>query len=389
MHMLSSELDGNEDYGAFKAVVMAVLNEHAPVKKKYIRANHGPFMTKALRKENMHRTRLRNKYNNDSTEENFKAFKKQRNKCVKLLRRAKFDYYRNIDLGKLTDNHKFWKTVKPLFSDKVQMNSSISLIEDGTMVNQDPQIAEIFNQYFANITDSLGISINDSLLLPTSDILDPFEKSAKKYKAHPSICKIKNTMMLSDKFEFRKVTTEEVAIKIRQLNPRKASPVDCIPAKILMTNSDVFSVAIQSLFNSGLSKGTFPKELKAGDISSLFKKEDAFTKKNYRPITVLPSVSKIYERLVQDQMLPFVQSFLSSLLCGFREGYGTQHALLRFVEACKKTMDNRGVAGAVLADLSKAYDCLNHELLIAKLNAYGFSRSALLFIAISPTGSRG
>ena len=61
--------------------------------QKYIRAKDGPFMTKALRKENMHRTRLRNKYNNDSTEENFKAFKKQRNKCVKLLRRIKFDYY--------------------------------------------------------------------------------------------------------------------------------------------------------------------------------------------------------------------------------------------------------------------------------------------------------
>ena len=70
IHMLSSELGGNEDYGAFKAVVMAVLNEHAPVKKKYIRANDGSFMTKALRKENMHRARLRNKYNNDSTEEN-------------------------------------------------------------------------------------------------------------------------------------------------------------------------------------------------------------------------------------------------------------------------------------------------------------------------------
>ena len=62
----------------------------------------------------------------DRTEENFKAFKKQRNKCVKLLRNAKFDYYRNIDLGNLTDNHKFWKTVKPLFSDKVQVNSTIT-----------------------------------------------------------------------------------------------------------------------------------------------------------------------------------------------------------------------------------------------------------------------
>ena len=137
------------------------MNTH-PLRKN-IRANDVPFMTKALRKENMHRTRLHNKYNKDRTEANLKAFKKQRNKCVKLLRRAKFDYYRNIDLGKLTDNHKFWKTVKPLFSDKVQVNSSISLIEDGKMVNQDSQIAEIFNQYFANITDSLGITVNDSL----------------------------------------------------------------------------------------------------------------------------------------------------------------------------------------------------------------------------------
>ena len=73
-----------------------------------------------------------------------------------------------------------------------------------------------------------------------------------------------------------------------------------------MENSDIFSVEIQNLFNSGLSKGAFPKELKAGDVSSLLKKEDASAKKNYRPITVLPSVSKVYERLVQDQMLPFV-----------------------------------------------------------------------------------
>ena len=97
-------------------------------------------MTKALGKENMQRTRVQNKYDNDSTEENLKAFNKQRNKCVKILRRAKRDYYRNIDLGKLTDNHQFWKTAKPLFSDKVQVNTSISLIEDGKMVIRTPKV---------------------------------------------------------------------------------------------------------------------------------------------------------------------------------------------------------------------------------------------------------
>ena len=97
----------------------------------------------------------------------------------------------NIFCEAVIDNRKFWMTVKPLFSDKVQVNASFSLIEDGKIVSQDSHIAEIFNQYFANIIDGLGITVNDSLLLPTSDILDPIEKSVKKYEAHPSICKIK------------------------------------------------------------------------------------------------------------------------------------------------------------------------------------------------------
>ena len=114
---------------------------------------------------------------------------------------------------------------------------------------------------------------------------------------------------------------------------------------------------------------------------------DAFLKKNYRPITVLPSVSKIFQRLMQNQMhfvrhfeRHFVQKFLSPLLCDFRVCYGTQHGLLRLIETCNKSIDNGGIAGAVLTDLSKAFDCLDHELLIAKLNAYGFSRSTLLFV---------
>ena len=130
-----------------------------------------------------------------------------------------------------------------------------------------------------------------------------------------------------------------------------------------------------------MSECYFPKELKAGEVSSLFKSLDAFIKKNYRPITVLSSVSKICERVLESQIKSHSLSFLFPLLCGFREGYRTQHALLRLIETCKKTLDNKGgVARALLMDLSKAFDCLNHELLIAKLSAYGFSTSALRLI---------
>ena len=104
-------------------------------------------MTKALRKAMMHRKNLRNKYSKSRTEENHNAFKTQRNLCAKLLRRAKSDYYRHLNLGDLTDNRKFWKTVKPVFSNEVQTTSSMTLKEDGKMITEDLQIAEIVNHY--------------------------------------------------------------------------------------------------------------------------------------------------------------------------------------------------------------------------------------------------
>ena len=128
----------------------------------------------------------------------------------------------------------------------------------------------------------------------------------------------------------------------------------------------------QQIFNFNLSECYFPKDLKAGEITSLFKSHDAFIKKHYRPITVLSSVSNIYKRVLEGQTESHALSFLSPLICGFREGYETQHALLRLIETCKKTLDKGGFAGALLMGLSKALDCLNHELLIAKLSAYGF-----------------
>ena len=126
--------------------------------------------------------------------------------------------------------------MKPIFSDKVQINSSLTHIENGRMISKVSEIAEIFNHHFASIIDSLRISSSDSVLLPKDSVLDSVDKAVRKYDAHPSICKIRENVKFTKKFEFSEVSSD-IAVQIKQLNSKKASPVDSIPVRILKENS--------------------------------------------------------------------------------------------------------------------------------------------------------
>ena len=125
--------------------------------------------------------------------------------------------------------------------------------------------------------------------------------------------------------------------------------------------------------------------MKLADITPVYKKNDPLDKTNYRPVSVLPVVSKIFERIMRKQINDFIVSFLYPYLCGFRKGLNTQHTLLTLVENWRKSFDNKEFCGAILMHLSKAFDTLNHDLLIAELRAYGFQHDALklLYIYVS------
>ena len=99
--------------------------------------------------------------------------------------------------------------------------------------------------------------------------------------------------------------------------------------------------------------------------------------KYYRPVSILHLISKVYERAIFNQLSEYMQKFLNKILCEFRKAHSTQHALFRLLEAWQKELDNSGNVGTILMDRSKAYDCIPHDLLIAKLEAYGLDKISL------------
>ena len=132
----------------FVSKSMVVLERHAPLKQKYIRANQAPFMTKELQNAIMLRSKLRNRLNNLKTEQANMEYKRQRNLCTYLLRKAKRDYYSRLDPSKITDNNNFWKLVKPLFCDKNMTCDRITLVEQGEILQDETAVAEKLNDFF-------------------------------------------------------------------------------------------------------------------------------------------------------------------------------------------------------------------------------------------------
>ena len=120
--------------------------------------------------------------------------------------------------------------------------------------------------------------------------------------------------------------------QLKNLDPKKASPQESIPRKILITNADLFCFPLVELVNKLIQEGSFQNDLQCADVSSLFKKGDTMCKENYRPISLLPAMSKFFERLIYTHLYDYMRQFFSPLLGGFTEGYSTQHVLLNFLQ---------------------------------------------------------
>ena len=367
-------------YEEFEEIYIDVLDKHAPCKQKIIRANEAPFMDKNLKKAIMKRSSLRNRYLKLPSVENFMAYKSQRNFCTNLLRQRKREYFNKLDTKLISDNKTFWRTIKPFFTDKVHTTQKITLIENDEIITDNAKVANIFNDFFSNVVLNLNIEENSLYISDTEGITDPVLKAIKKYENHPSIVKIKENVDAGNKFNFSRVSSNEMGNIVNNLDVSKANTYKNIPTKVFKQNVDIYLDIITNIYNNSIIKPNFSSKMKCADINPVHKKDDCTNKSNYRPVSILPCVSKVFERLMNKDIINYIEQYLSNRLCGFRHGYSAQTTLIIMLEELRKYLDKGYVSGILLTDLSKAFDCLVHDLLIAKLSAYGFDYKAMEFI---------
>ena len=372
---ISNEFDPFE---SFSSDFKNILESHAPLKFKLVRGNDAPFMTKQLRREIRHRSKLSNIAKKAKTPMAKLAFRKQRNKCTKLLRESKKAHFERVtDSG----GKPFWETIKSFVTDKGgHGNEEYVLEEDGNLIKDPEKVSTIFIDYFTNIVEHATGNPpgNIPLTSETSDIIDDI---LGYYESHASVLSIKEkSTNLS--FKLPLAQEEEIFDIIKLIDIKKATGVDDLPPKIIKMSADVIKKPLTDIINFYIKKNTFPGLMKIGRLTPIYKRPkegSRLDKTCYRPISVLTIFSKVFERFVLNSMLEYINSILSDHISAYRKGHSCQNVLLKLTEEWRQYLDKNEIVGAVLMDLSKAFDCLPHELLIAKLSAYGFEKNTLRF----------
>ena len=301
--------DPNENYSALTNTFSLIVEKHAPLKKKIVRGNHAPFITKDLRKAIIYtRSKLRNKFIKNPTEVNEKLYKRQRNKCVLIRKKSIKQYFSNITSKGIVTNREFWKTMKPLLTNKGCLdNCDIMLRGDNKMIADDKRLAKLFNEHYINIVERSSGPKPGKIVCHNED----FDKSIvlhsiiNKYENHSNIIKIKNFMSVKSQLNSnnslasaRQVTSNEVNLILKSFNTKKASDADKMPTKLVKVTSDFLSTPLVTAINNSLASSKFSDIAKVATVIPIDKKtDDKYDISNFRPVSLLNCFSKVYENV--------------------------------------------------------------------------------------------
>ena len=229
----------------------------------------------------------------------------------------------------MTDNKKLWKIIKPFFSNKGLSSNKLILGEKDFLNTDEKTLATLMKKYFVNIKADLDLKRDSETLSDTSTSVSSI---LERFHCHQSILKIQKAFKTPDNFSFHAVSEDEVRGETLRLDRTKSIPVADIPAGMLKSTIDIYASILTKIINLSLRDACFPDDLKVAEVSPIFKKCDDLEKENYRPVSVLPHMSKIFERIMYTQIESFMEDKLSKLLTGFRKNHSTQHCLINMLE---------------------------------------------------------
>ena len=252
-----------------------------------------------------------------------------------------------------------WTILNSLMNKSRKGSSLDCIVHDGAETRDDSMIASVFSDYFYNITAQLNSNIPVATIDPLTYI---------------------NNDIVSTLSNFEPCTPTEISHLLENSKPTKQNK-NSIPIKLIISNRDLISTSICNLINHSMSQGVFPQSLKLAKIIPIHKRGDFRTPANFRPISLLPYLSKIFEKVVFSRLLNHLtnNNILTPNQFGFRKNLSTLDALIHFTELMYDALNNRKTCLNVLIDFSKAFDTVNHDILLRKLRRYGVCGSALLW----------
>ena len=288
-------------------------------------------------------------------------YKQLRNDITAAKRISKKEYYSAFFERNKYKSSEVWKGIRALVNLKTSKSSNFKLLgQDNTLISDPTKISNIFNNHFS----SIGASIDRKIPQVPGNYKDYFYKRDKNGQL------LHKTPVA---FFLEPAAPKEIEKIIDGINSKKSVGPFSLPVSILKTFKEFFAFWLCELINLAFEVGEFPDILKIAKLSPLHKKESKLDHINYRPISLLSVISKIYEKAIYTRMYTFLENnkLIYKKQFGFRRAYSVNHALISITERIRNLLDNQNYVCGIFIDLEKAFDTVNHEILCDKLNFYG------------------
>ena len=343
--------DPNDMWHEWKQMFVSCMDKHAPRKLKRISKKRAPWITKGLLNKIHRRDLIKKKAISSNDHEMWEQFKCARNQANNAIKQAKKRYFSdNLKVSK-GNPRKTWNLINELTSRNTSKSTNILEIQvDNRTISSPGDMAEAFNDHFTNIGQVLAQEV------PSAEVNPEF------YLSH------------TDKaFHLKTPSLDVVFNLLRNIDEKKATGLDMIPSKLLKMAASIVTPSLTAIFTKSIITGIYPTEWKMARVTPVFKKGEKSDLNNYRPISVIPVVSKVFEKIVYDQLYQYLNDnqLLSSCQSGFRSLHSTLTALLEATNSWSVSIDNGFLNGVVFIDIKKAFDTIDHEIILRKLSYFG------------------